>query len=330
MPRKLKDDNTPRKIEKSLSDRLYWQPGDKHPLDVLFGELDQLRQHIPEELAALLTSAQTAEQHLSAIMEATQDTTDATGLFTTADHESRRTVIDRFHNRKHSDHLLTILTIQRYKRLIGRMNAIKEALDLVNGLLEEEEAFSPQSEASPLRPPQQAIDRPSEVQEKPQTSEEPVDQQDPPTKAELRLQGIDEPLTPIVGEVTQSRQLLQAFEGRIPDLRRGLTLGQGWFEVFYISKYHFKTEVVLYMKALLAWQEHHTPIPTEIEQAIHPEVARLLQIGADIPKELRDEAYDCTKVGPYVKYRWHDSGRTYTVSLGLLDDYPPLPFMPSG
>src|SRR5947207_9703163 len=199
MPRKLKDVDTPRKIEKSLSDRLYWQPGDKHPLDVLFGELDQLRQHIPEELAALLTSAQTAEQHLSAIMEATQDTTDATGLFTTADHESRRTVIDRFHNRKHSDHLLTILTIQRYKRLIGRMNAIKEALDLVNGLLEEEEAFSPESLQASLYPPtndQQATDE-AELQQSETGTEEPVE---PPTKAELRLQGIDEPLTPLLSE----------------------------------------------------------------------------------------------------------------------------------
>jgi hypothetical protein len=259
-------------------------------------------------------------------------------LFTTADHESHRLAISRFHNRKHSTHLLTILTIQRYQRLIGRMNAIKEALDLVNGLLEEEEAFSPQSLATlpgpPINDPQQATDGPPEAQEESLPSEtdteEAVDQPDPTTKEELRLQGIDEPLTPLLGEVTQSRHLLQAFEKRLPDLRRGLTLGQGWFEVFSVPKYHFKAEVARYRKALLAWQEQRTPIPTEIEQAIHPEVARLLRIGADIPKEWRDAAYDCIRVGPYVKYRWHDGGRVYTISLGLLDDYPPFPFMPSG
>jgi len=175
---------------------------------------------------------------------------------------------------------------------------------------------------------QQATDRPPEVQEKPQKSE--TDTQDLPTKGELLLKGIGESLTPLLGDVTLSRQLLQTFEKRIPDLRRGLISGQGWFEVFSVPKYSFKAEVVLYMEALLAWQEHHTPIPTEIEQAIHPEVARLLHIGAEIARQLRDEACDCIKVGPYVKYRWHDGGRNYTVSLGLLDDYPPFPFMPSG
>jgi hypothetical protein len=36
------------------------------------------------------------------------------------------------------------------------------------------------------------------------------------------------------------------------------------------------------------------------------------------------------ELGPYVRYRWREGKHLYTISLGLLDDYPPLPFTPAG
>lgn len=344
MPRKRTSQGE-RKIEGHTKGRVYWKSGEEHPLDVLFEELDQLRSQIPNQLATLLTSAQTTEQRLHAIQEAMQDTSDPTSLFAATNEEAHRTILDRFPKRKHSTHLLTILTIQRYKRLIGRMNAIQAALDLANGLLEEEEAFSPErlavwrnltskeeSETTPL-PDVGGQEKPLESGEEsaPTLDVALETQEEPPDKAKLRLQGIDEPLTPVVGSVEQSRRLLREFEQRLPELRRQLSTGQGWFEVFFVPKYRFKAEVVTYMKALIAWREHKIPfIPEEIEQSVHPEVRRLVTVGAAIPKHLRDEAYICIRVGPYVKYRWTEQKRTYSVSLGLDDDYPPYPFTPAG
>ena len=374
MPRKPKD-TTPRKIEKSEKNRVYWEPGEEHPLDVLFEELAQLRKLIPDGLAALLTTAELTEQRLRGIMEAMQDADDPTALFAVTNEKARHAILSRFGNRKHSSHLLAVLTIRRYKRLLGRMNAIQAALDLANGLLLEEEAFqeenlaawrdhlhqgavSPEEglisdeEGTSTRPPTAPVE-PQELQIRPEedgtaqgdTPEElPSDEEEKTTqdteqnkpmetltREELRVQGIDQPLTPLVGSVEQSRRLLREFEQRLPELRRGLATGQGWFEVFYVPKYVYKGEVVAYMKALIAWWEHKIPfIPPEIEEAVHPEVRRLVAAGADIPKRLRDEAYVRVEVGPYVKYRWTEAGRTYTVSLGLRDDYPPFPFTPAG
>jgi hypothetical protein len=102
------------------------------------------------------------------------------------------------------------------------------------------------------------------------------------------MQGLDEPLTPIVSSVDQCRQILRNFEARLPDLRRQHSTGQGWFEVFSVPKRHSKKEVVAYADALIAWRKHKTPIPPEIRSAVHPEVARLIRAGTtDFPSELR-------------------------------------------
>ena len=314
-----------KKIEESKKGRVYWKPGKPHPLDVLFKELDKLRKLIPDQLAALLTSAEQTVERLHTVLEATQDADDPTALFAPTNEEARLAAFDRFYNRKHSAHLLTIFTIQRYKRLVGRMNAIQAALDLANGLLEEEEAFSP-AQLTAWRNP-----APKNQPEEEIATLLAMEPQEEPNKAQLRLEGINEPLGPLVGSVEQSRRLLREFEAHLPELRRGLVTGQGWFEVFYVKKYHYKPEVANYIEALIALWNHKIPsIPPDVVNAVHPEVARLVRAGADIPKELRDVAYNYIEVGPYVKYRWKENKQTYTISLGLDDDYPPYPFVPAG
>ena len=49
-----------------------------------------------------------------------------------------------------------------------------------------------------------------------------------------------------------------------------------------------------------------------------------------MPKSLREEIYDITHLGPYVRYRWREAKHISTISLGLLDDDPPYPFIPDG
>jgi len=147
MPRKPPE-GTPYKIAKSEKNRVYWEEGEEHPLNVLFEELAEIRKLIPDGLAALLSSAKRAEEHLRGIMEATQDADDPTALFAATNEKARLALLSRFGNRKHASHLLAVLTIQRYKRLLGRMNAIQAALDLANGLLLEEEAFQEENLAA--------------------------------------------------------------------------------------------------------------------------------------------------------------------------------------
>ncbi|GHO82500.1 hypothetical protein [Dictyobacter formicarum] len=119
----------------------------------------------------------------------------------------------------------------------------------------------------------------------------------------------------------------------MPELRRHLAASNGWFEVFFVPKRQTKRSIIAYATAL---EQEHTqgkPIPAELSQNLHPEVVRLLRRGIsplDMPRHLRDEIYDITQLGPYVRYRWREQKHLSTISLGLLDDYPPFPFVPSG
>jgi len=314
----------PRKIEESRKGRVYWKPGNPHPLDILREDLDQLKGQLPDLLTSLLSTAQQTVASLEAILSATAENDDLVAPFSQADHATRKIIIDRFNNRKHLSHLLLAWDCQRYKRLLGRLQTIQAALTLANDLLAAEETLSQEFLASwkgarEELPPEEL---PSE-----ESSEAPTER----TREELRVQGLDEPLTPVVSSVDQARQILRDFEARLPDLRRQLATGTGWFEVFFVPKRRYKAEVIAYAKALKASRKHQIPIPPEVEQAVHLEVRRLVQAGiSDFPRELRLEVYDIVEVGPYAKYRWTEGKQTYTISLGLLDDYPPYPFVPQG
>ena len=347
-----------RKIEISQKGRVYWKPGQEHPLDVLYEEEDKVKGQLPGLLEELLSTAQQTTIRLNGVLEAARESDDLALLFSEADRAAHHLIVDRFHNRKHYSHLHAAFSLQRYKRLMGRLRTIQAALTLANDLLGAEETLSQEflatwrqsrqqeegQETEEMIPQDALTDEPLqlETEEKSEElSDEPQPQQSgtegqqavqpPPTKEELRVQGLDQPLTGIVSSVNQSRELLRTFEARLPDLRRQLATGQGWFEIFHVSKRRYKSEVIAYAKALKRERKRKVPIPAEIANAIHPEVAQLIQAGVErFPTELREEVYDITKVGPYVKYRWLEGGRTYTISLGLIDDYPPYPFVPEG
>lgn len=313
-----------RKIEKSETGRVYWKPGKEHPLDVLYEEVNQIKAQLPGLLEELLSTAQQTTIRLNGMLEAAKESNDLAALFTEADRQAHHLIVDRFYNRKHYDHLHAAFSLQRYKRLVGRLKTIQAALSLASDLLGAEETLSQEFLATWR----------SSQQEEPQEEEQELKEAQPETQLtveEMRLQGLDEPLADIVSSVDQSRQFLRNFEALLPDLRRQLSRGQGWIEIFYVSKRHYKPEIIAYAKALRALRKKKTPIPPEIESAVHPEVIRLIQAGAEkFPLELRDEIYDITKLGPYAKYRWVEEGQTYTISLGLMDDYPPYPFVPEG
>jgi hypothetical protein len=324
MPRKYIP-KEPRRIEEKRKGRVYWQPGEEHPLDILRDDLQQLKDQLPDLLHQLLATAQQTVTRLEEILSATGEGDDFIDSFSQGDRAVRLEIVNRFSDRKHLEHLLLAFSTQRHKRLLGRLQTIQAALTLANDLLAAEETLSQEFLATGT----QSQEQEEEPLPKPKHSA-PTNL----TRGELRMRGLDEPLTPIVSSVDQARQILRNFEAHLPDLRRQLATGQGWFEVFFVPKRHYKAAVIAYDEALEALRKHKTPIPPEIESAIHPEVARLIRAGVtkhtDFPKELRLEVFDIVKVGPYAKYRWTEGKQTYTISLGLLDDYPPFPFVPEG
>lgn len=94
---------------------------------------------------------------------------------------------------------------------------------------------------------------------------------------------------------------------------------------FYVNPPH--------LNALGAWEIAQRPIPEEITRAIPAGVIASIAQGRPLkklPKDLRDQVFDTTWVGPYARFRWQEREHTYTISLGLIDDYPPMPFMPEG
>jgi len=75
-------------------------------------------------------------------------------------------------------------------------------------------------------------------------------------------------------------------------------------------------------------QKRTIAVPKSVEREVHPDVARFFRQDGEpsIPRELVPYIFDFTEHGPYAKYRWRENKRTYTVSLGLDTDYPPIPF----
>ncbi len=265
---------------------------------------------------------------------------------------------ERFHNRKHLDHLEAVFAVLRRKRLAGRLQAIQAALDLAAGLLAEEESLSQeflqavqQAQATALKDdaPVAADDLAPDIEEQSEQGDEDAvlppeeDEQghDAPleqspsqrvypllSKEEERVLNLTEPLTPLVTSVQQSRALLRDFEARLPDLRARLAAGNGWFDIFYVTKRRLKQEVGTFLRALRREQKRKIAVPKSVEREVHPEVARFFRQDGEltIPRELVPLIFDFTEHGPYAKYRWRENKRTYTVSLGLDTDYPPMPF----
>jgi len=141
MPRWYKPQGE-RKIEQSRKGRVLWRPGKPHPLDVLFDEAQTLREELSGHLEELLTSVQQVQYALHTLLDQEHHFDDPATPLSEADHIAFRAVAERFHNRKHLDHLEAVFAVVRRKRLVGRLQAIKAALDLAAGLLAEEESLS--------------------------------------------------------------------------------------------------------------------------------------------------------------------------------------------
>ncbi len=378
MPRTRKPSQE-RRIALSVTGRMRWQPGDKHPLDVLFEDAQQMHATVQEQLTALLASVKQAEERLAALL-ASEHLTDPTMVLSLMDQQAQRAIWERFKTRKHHDHLQAVFGLLRRRRQAGRLQAAQAALDVAVALLAQEDVFSQDlltalidAEAKMRQAEQARGEDPAAHEESPSEREALADVLLPqvplPVSNEDTLEEdssapsfpnaeADEPdkqpeyatgdlsdesrpvrlepsahtqrydaITPLVGSVEQSRDLLRQFEERIRELREQLPRSNGWVEVFYVPKWKLKLTVVELLDALDK-ERHGVPVPRAIEEAVHPRVVALFRAGRihareDVPPELMQEVFTIVRYGPYANYRWREGkSPTYTVSLGSLKHTP--------
>ena len=321
-----------RVIQESTSGRVFWQSGQPHTLDVLFDEAKLLHEQLPDSLQRMLHSAQHIQTQLAPLLTMDTSFEELFASLDAADQSALHAIAERFSDRKHVDHLAAVFAIVRRKRLLGRLHAIQAALDLALGLLEEEDALSHDSIQSVMATCIQqeaagkhhnSVSLPAQKRNTDALSSDFQEPRQVLSKEERRLQGIKQPIIPLVTSTDRSRALLSTFEAHLPELRAQLLAGNGWFEPFFIRKKHLKDAVKVFARALQREKKRDISVPVAIEQAVHPEVVQLLRQGAkSFPKQLQEEVYDYTEYGPYVKYRWRKDKHIYTISMGLRSDYP--------
>lgn len=297
----------PRRVAKRGPGSLFWQPKQPHPLDILETEVEALNAQIPESMERLLIQASTLQHHLHTL--AAQD---VPATLRTRDEQALTAIHQRFGMRKHLEHFRNYFAWLRRQHFLGLIRVSTAILTLANQFLQEI--------LSGLQAP--PIDMPSAPDEQPSAAKE-----------ELRLKGINDQPMSFVTNLAQSRRLIRQFEAQLPDLRRHLALGTGWFEIFELPKYHRKQILIDYLHALDAWELTQRPIPEEITRKIPAGVIAHIAQGKPLkklPKDLREQVFDTTWIGPYARFRWQEGEHTYTISLGLIDDYPPRPFLPHG
>lgn len=299
-----------REIPKSERNRVFWGPGQPHPLDVIPAHVEALNAQIPQEVQPFIEQAMTLQRYVASLQ-----TGDMLASLEAADGHANATLFHRFGVRKHLMHFQVYFAWIRRKRVLALLRVITAALTLVNQLLQE------------LFPLLQAPDTPL-----------PTAADPPPllSKEERRLQGVDGPPITVVPDLKESRRLLARFQKQFPELRGPLSIGRGWLEVRYIPKYSRKLCLINYLEALETWRTSHIPMPEQIAQALPPEAREILAQGKEVedllklPKALRLQIFDLIWRGPYVRFRWEKDGVNYMISLAGPEDYPPYPFTPEG
>jgi hypothetical protein len=324
-----------RTIPVSTTGRLYWRPGDPHPLDILAKELDTLSAQLPTALTSLLAAAQQAMHHLQAVLDIERQH-DPTAPFNEADQRVWATVAHRFASRKHQRHLQLIFALKRRQRLLGRLRAIRAALDLANGLLAEEETLS--------------ADVLSSVQQ--QTTKNTNVRQDKPVLSHYRRKQSILSMSHrnhrsrkrrCACNIWSNHSLPWSVRSHARDnccaslKRNSQRCGPIWLRAMGALKSSWSPNVAINRKSSLMatpcshWNGMALPLILRWNApSIRRLPATLMQQRLPFPPEMRDKVDDLHSLGPYAKYRWWDGPQHDAISLGPLEDDPPFPFIPDG
>jgi len=203
----------------------------------------------------------------------------------------------RYEDYFHQDHIESTFLWLRRRRVTARLQAARAALSLARDLLA----------------PDTFVDEIQDMLREQPARDVEVDQ------------------VQITGHAKAARDQLASYDARLQEIRAAITRGNGWIESFYVHKSGFRPEVIKLAYALYWEHEKGIPVPLDVLQAVHPEIAECLRKRTAIPLGLKEEATTETSYGPYFKYRWREgSSPIYTISLGRLSERPEgmLPFRP--
>jgi hypothetical protein len=238
----------------STAHRLYWRPGDPHALDHLRQNVDTIGQQVEEQVPRLADLVQRAQDRFRAFLSSPQQ-----DRFAQAETRASEVLEQRFGNRKHLRHLQWLFALWRRRRLRGKMRALEASLTLTMQLLDDLEQYPDESSFLAAL----------------------TDTTDPYIPE--RLQGLDAPVTALLGSTEDAKRALAHFEAQLPELHAHLSNAAGWCEVFFVPKRRVTPELQAFLKALASLRERGQPIPDSLAQALPAEVVSLLLQGPHSP-----------------------------------------------
>lgn len=191
---------------------------------------------------------------------------DPTAALEGEDQALQQVIRGRYRDHKHRDHILAVFMSLYRRRLLARLAAAQEALALAEELLSPDDALRQSL--------QQALG---------------ID----PMEADIGR-------ADLVGNAHTVKARLSRSDERLQTIRRGLTLGNGWLERFFVTRTRLKPEF-------------------------------LRKSRRDRPGQEGEDPFETVTYGPYLKYRWRDgAGPKYTISMGLIPDAPSDDAWPGG
>lgn len=181
---------------------------------------------------------------------------DPAAPLSTEDETLRRVIRERYVEHKHRDHIHATFMALRRKCLLARLQAAQAVLEMVKDLLAPEDSL--------LQDLLAAL-------------------QDDPKEADIEQ-------AQLVGDARAMRARLARLDEQLQAIRTSATIGNGWFERFYVSKTRLSREFMELAKK-------KRPIPADLDP------------------------FETVTYGPYLKYRWREGpGPIYTISMGLIPD----------
>lgn len=137
----------PRRVQKSEPGRLFWQPTQPHPLDILPEDVETLDALVPECVEQLTTQAATLQRLLSDLVAQ-----DWKVSLQTRDEQALTAIHQRFGVRKHLEHFQHNFAWLRRQHFLGLIRVITATLALATQLLQERADFSRPQTPVLLRP----------------------------------------------------------------------------------------------------------------------------------------------------------------------------------
>jgi len=238
-PRRTEDERATakeRRIEPSYKGRLTFRPGDKHALDSQIKEARNYR----ALLVAQVEQLQLAQDELV--------TLDDPGAFISREENVLKEFLwETYKDHKHRDHITATFLVIRRQRLLARLHAATDAIQIAADLLQPDETL-----LSDLR---RAVEQ--QHQEAERRALQARTQHPLPPAQKQEEEGPQINSRHIYGDLQKSRAQLARFEAQIGVMQAAISPAIGWFETYYVPKERYTAAAREYLK-------RNKPIPDDV------------------------------------------------------------------